>query len=64
MHLATAFNIPMIIVITHIDMVSENDQREMIANVKEEIKKLLPDMAPTIIKDYNSAILASQLLAT
>jgi GTPase len=59
MQLATAFNLPVIIVITHIDLASEQMVREVISYTKNILKELCPEKVPTVITDLESSILMS-----
>jgi GTPase len=50
MNLAVAYNLPLIIVITHIDVAKEEMVREACCEIRNCLKELCPDKTPTVVK--------------
>lgn len=55
--LATIFNIPIIIVITHIDKVSQSDLKNTIINTKLDLEQ--SEKIPSVVKTMEEAVLFS-----
>jgi GTPase len=62
--LACAFNLPMIIVVTHIDVVSEQKMRDTIYNVKLALKQMSVEKVVSVIRTTEDAVLFSQIVAS
>ncbi len=59
LRLAKIFNLPLIVVITHLDEMSKDEEIESVFNIKQFLKKLYPDKTPCVIKEMEYAVLFS-----
>jgi GTPase len=59
LELAKVFNLPLIVVITHLDEMSKDEEIESVYNLKQFLKTLYPDKTPCVIKEMEYAVLFS-----
>jgi len=50
LELASIFNLPLIVVITHLDKMDKSMELESILCIKEELKRFFPDKTPCIVR--------------
>lgn len=53
------FNLPLIVVITHLDEMNKDEEIEAVFNIKQFLKKLYPEKTPCVIKEMEYAVLFS-----
>jgi GTPase len=63
MNLAVAYNLTMIIVVTHIDIAKEEMVRETCSSIRNCLKELCPDKTPTVVKKLEDAVFMSQIVS-
>lgn len=49
--LAAIFGLPLIVVVTHLDLVDKEKEVEAVLRVKEELKKFFPDKTPCLVRE-------------
>ena len=49
--LAAIFGLPLIVVMTHLDLVDKQKEVEAVLKVKEELKKFFPDKTPCLVRE-------------
>lgn len=59
LELATIFGLPLIVVITHLDQMSKDEEMEAVLRIKEELKRFCPDKTPCVVKEMEHAVLFS-----
>lgn len=60
--LAKIFHLPLIVVITHLDMLDKEEEMETVIRIKKTLKQLYPEKAPSVIKEMENAVLFSVII--
>lgn len=63
MNLAVAYNLTMIVVVTHIDIAKEEMVRDTCCEIRSCLKELCPDKTPTVVKKLEDAVFMSQIVS-